>query len=216
MSPNVTYHIQVYAYIHDSSGRFVVKVDGITDIDFTGDTKYQSTDQVNQVGFGSSPSAQVGSFQGYIDNFVLDSSDYPGLSYVAKVAPTGAGASAQWTPSAGSNWDCVEEVPASDANYVSCTAVDQVDTYACGDLPAEADLVKAVQVCARSRKEGSPTPQQINVAVRTGGANYFSADAPLSYSYWHYEKLWENNPGTSNPWSVSEVNAIEIGIKSKT
>ena len=211
--PSVDYHIQIYAYIHDSAGRFVVKVDGLIDIDYTGDTKNLSSDQINQVGFGAMNGGSGGCFRGYVDNFVLDNAAYPGQSFIAGIMPNGAGYSTQWTPSAGSNYACVDEVPPSDADYVYTNTVGNVDTYALSDLPGTAVAVKAVQVQARARKEGVATPQNLDLAVRTTGGDYFSADKVLSTSFVSLSHLWETNPGTAAAWTVSEVNAMEAGVK---
>ena len=214
LMPSVDYHIQIYVYIHDTAGRFVVKVDGIIDIDYTGDTKSLSSDQINQVGFGSRNASDEGCFRGYIDDFVLDNAAYSGRSFIAGLVPNGAGYSTQWTPSAGSNYACVDEVPPSDADYVYTNTVGNVDTYALSDLPGTAVAVKAVQVQTRARKEGVASPQNLDLAVRTTGGDYFSADKALTTSFApHLWNLWELNPGTAAAWTVSEVNAMEAGVK---
>jgi len=71
--------------------------------------------------------------------------------------------------SAGANWDCVEEIPYSDADYVSTNVTGKTDLYEVTDLVGSIHSVKCVQVAARSIKEGSPTPRICNWPVAVGG-----------------------------------------------
>jgi hypothetical protein len=210
---STTYHIQ-FKYIPDSaSGVFDVKVNGVSDIAFSGNTVPGAQTTLDQVEFRG---AYYGGQLHQYDDFVFDDATWIGNSKIAAIAPNGVGNSTQWDPSAGLNYQCVDEIPASDTDYVFTNVVDEVDTYAMSDLPASAAVVKCVQVVARARKEGTATPQNINLAVRTTGGDAYSADQALESSFKPHINHWENNPGTSSPWTVSEVNAMEAGVKSKT
>ena len=204
-------HLQIYFLPHATTGTFAVKVNGILDINFSGSTS-PSTADINKVGLY----CPGGSSTFYWDNFVVDNAAYPGVSRIALLTPSGAGNSAQWDPSTGANYACVDEVPYSDTDFISTNVVDEVDTYAMSDLPGAAAVVKCVQVSARARREGASTPQNIALAVRTTGGDAYSADQVLQTSFITHSKIWETNPGTTNPWTVSEVNAMEAGVKSRT
>jgi hypothetical protein len=209
-----TYLIEIYFKLADSGGRFVVKVNGVTEIDFTGDTKPGADTTFDRVQFGPSASTYV--VNQWFDDVVFDDAAWPGNTKIAAIRPSGAGNSAQWTPSAGANWECVDEVPASDTDYVETNVVDKVDLYDAGSLPAAADAIVCVQVQARVLKEGAATPQNLALGLRTVGTDYFSPDKVAPTAYKSLSHLWENNPNTSVPFTVSEVNALEIGMKSKT
>jgi hypothetical protein len=199
--------------IADSGGVAQIKVDGLLDIDFTGDTRQQTSDAlITNVRLGNPTGSNGNLF--YVDNVVLDDASWIGNTKIQAISPTGAGNSSQWTPSAGSNWDCVEEVPANDADFVSVNAVDQVDLYAAANLAGTIGAVKSVQVQARCLKEGGPTPQNLKLACRTGGTNYFGGDNPVPTAAMSVFKLWETNPNTSAAWTAQEVNDLEIGVKS--
>jgi hypothetical protein len=208
---NTTYLIEVYYQPADSGGRFVVKVNGAIEIDFTGDTM-DNSGPVGQVQMGWGGSNNGGGCS--CDNVILDDAEWIGETFIKGLAPNGAGASSQWTPSAGNNHECVDEVPVNDLDYVSTNANDQLDLYACADLGA-VSAVKCVQVQARAVKSGTPTPTHLKIAVRTGGAEYFSGDlaVPLAYpkSLCH---LWGNNPNTGAAWTGSQVDGMEVGMKS--
>ncbi len=213
ISANVTYLIEVYIKIADSGGRFEVKIDGVQDINFTGDTKHDTNTQFNQIGLGYANIAGWDSFA-YFDNFIMDDAAWIGDTKIQALVPTGAGNTTGWTPSAGANWDCVEEIPKNDADYVSINSNDITDTYAVANMAGSIGTVKCVQIQSRARYEGSPTPANLKLVVRSGGTDYLSGNkaVPASEkSLWH---LWENNPADSLAWEEADVNAMEIGVKS--
>jgi hypothetical protein len=210
---NTTYLIEVRFKIADSGGRVEVKVDGVQDINFTGDTKEGTNTQFNKVRLGYGPAASYTSLA-YFDNFIMDDAAWIGDTKIQKILPTGGGSSTIWTPSVGANWDCVNERPASDVDYISTNAVDQVDTYQASDMAGAINTVKCVQIQSRTESDGAPTPTNLKLAVRSGGTNYFSGDKSVPAAPKSLWNLWETNPADSLAWEEADVNAMEIGIKS--
>lgn len=51
---------------------------------------------------------------------------------------------------------------------------------------------------------------------RTAQADYFSAGRPLATNYAPLRNAWTANPDTTNPWTISELDGLEIGVKSIT
>ena len=214
LSVGQVYLIEGYIKIADVSGRFVVKVDGTTVIDFTGDTKPGADTQVNTVRIGCETTRY--SYM-YVDDFILDHDGYLGSLRIAGIVPSAAGTTTGWTPSAGSNWDCVDERPANDTDYVSVNTVDAIDLYTASNLGFTPSSIKAVQLHARGAYEGAPSVAHVQLALRTYATNYFSADKspPSSFGLIGYH-VWDTNPNTLAAWSGTEVDALEIGVKATT
>jgi len=208
---NTTHLVEAWVKIDDSVGRVVVKVDGITHIDFTGDTKVGADTQFNKIHLGYDGSYSV---KNYYDSFIMDDSDWIGNTNIQAVVPTGAGTTTEWTPSAGDNYTCVDEIPYSDADYVSTNTVDLTDTYATGDLVGTVSSVKCVQVQVRALTDGAPTPTNLKLAVRSGGTDYLSGDNLVPVTAKSFSHIWELNPADAAAWEEADVNAMEIGVKS--
>lgn len=206
------YHLQVRVNIHDTTGIVQVKMDGVLDLDFSGDTKPGTDTTTNAFQIGQTTTNPM-TIQ--FDNVVIDDATWPGKTNIQAIRPNGAGNSAQWTPSAGSNWDCVDEVPASDADSVVTNVNDQVDLYAAGNLVGTIDSVVCVQVQARAVKEGAATPQNLALGVRTGATDYFFSDKIIPTAAKSVFNLWAQNPNTAAAWTKTEVDGAEIGIKSR-
>jgi hypothetical protein len=212
LATNTTYLIEVRFKIDNAAGRIEVKVDNIQDIDFTGDT-YDANAQFDKVRLGNGPSASYTTYA-YFDNFIMDDAAWIGDTKIQAVVPTGAGTTTGWTPSAGNNWACVDEKPASDVDYVSINVNDITDTYAAGNLTGTIGTVKCVQVQSRMRTDGAPTPNNVKLVIRSGAADYLSGDKAVSSSEKSLWNLWETDPADAAAWTEADVNAMEIGVKS--
>lgn len=208
------YLVEGWFYIHDTSGRVVMKFNGITVIDFTGDTRNAGTGLATLFTIGYD-SLVAGALQGYVDDIVLDDANWIGDTRIYGLAPDGAGATTQWSPSAGSNYACVDEVPESDADYVSVNSNDQIDTYSLANLGVSPYSIKCVQAQARAQKEGASTPQNIAMVLRQGGTDYPGSDSALETAFRAHGGLWETDPDTASAWTESGVNSLEAGIKSR-
>ena len=212
---DMAWYIEVYYKPDATNGRLVTKINGVVDCDYTGNTVPASQTTLDNIWIGMGyANATVG---WYVNDIVVDDANWPGVVNFAVLPPTGAGNSAQWSPSAGSdNFACVDESPPTLADYNKTNTADQTDSFAATNLPAAADVVKSVNVKVFALKEQAPTPTTVKALVRTGSTptNYVGdAVAPDIY-FTEIEKIWEQNPYTSSGWLVSEVNSMEIGYKS--
>lgn len=200
ISVNSTYLVEVYIKIANVGGRVVVKIrepgasDSITDIDFTGDTQPGADTTINAVRLGKSYSTSYTAYACY-DNFVCDSEDWIGRTHIAGLVPIAAGNSSDWVASSGNNHDCVNEVPVSDDNYIRAAAVDKVDTYAFESLSLENyENIKCVQAQCRATLDGTPTPTNINLVLRSKSVDYFSGDIAIPSVFGHSNYIWEADP----------------------
>ena len=211
IAKDTTYLIEVRYKVADSGGIIQVKLNGSLEIDYTGDTKPGADTTFDLVSFGFYTSYNA---YFYLDDVVIDDANWIGNSQIQGLVASEAGNSTQWTPSAGANFGCVDEVPPSDSDYVSTNTDGHLDLYTFSDLQGAVDAVKSVQVQARMLKEGSPTPQKGQLAVRSGGANYVSGSKVLPIASPRAVcNLWETNPATSAAWTTTGVNGAEFGIK---
>jgi hypothetical protein len=208
-NPDDIHYIEVYYKADSTNGRFVVKIDGITEIDFTGSTSTGSV--VDGVWFGAS---DFSSNQYLYYDRIIVAEEWPGPLYWQNLSPTGEGNSTQWTPVPSPNWDAVNAIPHDDSQHVRTNTVDQLDTYQAGDLAAGVDSIKALTVWARVWKESTPTPTQLKVAVRSSGSNYLGNAKAVGVYPTIVEDRWETNPATQAAWTPSEVNGVEIGVQS--
>jgi hypothetical protein len=206
--------IEVRLLLDDSDGYAQVRVSETLVIDFgPGDSKPGADTDIDRINLGtvggSSPNDGA-----RLDDFIIDDAAWIGNKRVYKIQINGVGSNAEWDPSTGANYACVDEIPYSDADFVSTNVVNEIDTYACSNLPGDATSAKGLMVIARAAEEGTATPQNVKIACLTGGEYHYGDDfAPPSGSPAFFKKLWVVNPKTSADWLVSEINAVELGVK---
>jgi hypothetical protein len=197
----------------NSNGIIQVKVNGgAFEIDYSGDTT-NGLEYVQEIIFGRAPGDSTNSYA-YLDDVVVDDASWIGSTSIQGLAVTGAGATTQFDPSAGNNYQCVDEIPASDADYISTNVPDEIDTYACGNLTGTINSVKAVQVQARCMQEGSPAVPKIQLVTRPSDTDRVSASKTVqTFAPGVVSNIWELNPDDSAAWSEADVNGMEIGVK---
>ena len=127
--------------------------------------------------------------------------------------PSGAGASAQWTPSAGSNYQNVDDAaPDDDATYNETTTVGHVDTFVVPDAASAGATIRGVQVNLSAKKTDAGECT-IAPVVRHSSTNYVGADIAPATAYANLTGVFQTNPGTSAAWVEADFNAAEFGYK---
>lgn len=220
-----TYALQVgvWAYIevrmkcNATTGTCLVRVNGTEVLNLTGlDTSWDGT-SLTRFALGGQWAVSHFAFQ-YDDLVVMDlngsvNNAFLGDVTVTALYPSGAGTTSGWTPSAGSNYQNVDETsPNDDTDYNSTATLNAKDTYAMQDCAAGADI-RAVQILATVRK-GSEGPGQVKLVTRSSSTDYDgSARGIGGTTYSYVREIRETDPATAAAWSESGWNAVEIGLK---
>lgn len=219
--PDGTYvYVEMKAVIHDTTGSVEVRVNGVTVINVTGvDTRNGGVPAVTQV--------LIGNGRGNANNYDIRQDDvyvcdgtgslnngFLGDSRVAALYPTGAGTTTQWTPSAGSNWQNVDEAPPDeDTTYNSETTAGEIDLYAMANLPSTAGSVAGIKEVAYHRKDDAGA-RTLRHVLRTGATNYEGADIAVADGYTYAGTvLRELNPNTGVAWTGTDIDGLEAGVK---
>lgn len=208
---DITYLIEIYYKPLNSGGVITLRVNGVEDFTFTGDVTAGLENDIKYFGFGDKDASYAVGF--YVDDIVIDDSDWIGETRIQAVTVTGAGTTNQWDASAATNRECVDEIPYNDSDYISTNVTNEIDTFAMGDLSGSIVSIKSVQVEARIAYEGAPTPTHIQLGCRSGGTDYFTDNKSPGVSFGLVRKMLENNPNGDIPWTESSVNAAEFGVK---
>lgn len=228
VSLNQWTYIEWKWYIHSSSGTAEIRVNGVSQATFSGNTK-QGVSQgavclfgVLKNYFGTTPTGYTLVGSAWLDDvYIFDGNagitDFLGDVTVQARYPTGAGATSGFTPSAGDNYACVDEAFANgDTDYVTADALNELDTYAIDDVVAGADI-KAVQVNVMARKTDAGAAA-VAAVVRGGGVDRVHA-TPIgigSTSYFDQRFIYEKDPETDAAWVDTGFNGSEFGLKKTT
>ena len=205
--------IEIYYKVANALGRFVVKVDGVTDIDFTGDT--QNVDAtIRAVTFGYESITR--GISGYLDDLAINdtagavNNTWIGRGGIYGIVPEGVGNYTDLHASAGNAWDCINEVPPDNTDYVYDDTVDQKSTYALTALVPTTGTIDCINVIMRANLDAAGTG---NIArlIRSNGTDGQGADVGLDASAKTIQEIIETDPSGGAAWTVARVNALEAG-----
>lgn len=144
--------------------------------------------------------------------------DFQGDVMIETLFPTADGANSGWTQSTGAtHFGVVDESPFhnSDADYVTTSTVNALDTYAMQNLATTAgSAVLAVRPHLVARKE-SAAVMGIAPTVRSAGTNYpgTARDLANTLTYTAESDTLTVDPATSTAWTRAAVDALEVGPK---
>lgn len=213
------YYMTLDATIDGAAGSAVVAVDGVVVVNVAGvNTKqsanaYATTARIIGGGIGGSTVCDY-----YVtDGVVAGAEPVATIGDVRVVAlrPSGVGSNAQFAPSAGANWQNVDDAPTpdGDATYNASATVGQIDTFATTDLAAAlvVTTIPAVFVKTYGRKDDAGV-RSLAAAVKLGANTVAAAGVPSSAGYaWQADKFATDPAGAA--WTKANVNAAEFGYK---
>lgn len=211
---NTWFHIAVKATINNTTGAVEVRFNGSAtpDINITNqDTQVSANAYTNQF-------TLIGNNVQFAFDDIVVADDTGGQAFLGdydiySIFPDGAGASAQFTPSAGSNWQNVDENPHDgDTTYNESETTGHKDRFTMQNVPTDTDTIYAVQVGAFAKKTDVGS-RELNVLAYDGTTEGAGADNALATSYGWTIGLFEDHPSGAAPWTESEVNSMEAGYE---
>jgi hypothetical protein len=210
LSLGTWYYIQAKWVIHDSTGSVVLKINGTEVINATG------LDSRNGGTTGIWDSFRMYS-QAFNNLFLADDSgsDFTDLSAnvldMAVLTPNGAGNSTQFTPSSGSNYQTVDELPVSQDDYNESSTDGHKDTFTLSNTSAGVGTIHCVIPFAIY--EGTTSdPATLATVIRHSSSEATStAKAAKNQTMDIVQDFHYVNPSTTAAWSKSELDAAEAG-----
>jgi hypothetical protein len=139
-----------------------------------------------------------------------------GVRAIETLRPSGAGSSAQFTPTgAASNYDCVDEVNRDDdTTYVASSTSGHKDLYAHGNFGTTPTVVSAAIVNTYSRIITGGGLAVIRARSKSGSSEANGASQTITaLGYKLQQEAFLVDPATSVAWTGSGVNAAEFGIE---
>src|SRR3972149_102317 len=216
---NTWYLVEVRIKIADAGGVLEVKVDGTVDATFSGDTKPGADTTFNLIYI-----LHTGASVWRIADFALNDTaggvddGYPGDGKVVMLTPNGNGDSSQLVGNDGNSVDnylLVDEIPPDvDTTHVESATATEKDLYGMTTYTLESgQTVLRLWVEARAR-ELTAAGDGIQLGVKSGATESFSATRPIGTSYARYvgDDL-KTDPNTAAAWTQGGLDALQAGVK---
>ena len=212
------YYIELKVLTNNSTGTIEVRVNGAVWLNLTSqDTQPGSNAWHDAVRLGT-----VNAVSRFDDMYVLDGSgsannDFLGNRKVVAIDPDGAGDNTDWTPSAGSNYQNVDDGDEvdEDTTYNETSTDAHEDLYTYEDLPGVTSSVDGLQITIETRVTAGS--MDLSHVIKTGTTtDAGSADTITSTAYVTSVRVEEQDPDTAAAWTPSGVNGAQFGIRANT
>jgi hypothetical protein len=200
-------HISLRCKVDPTAGSVTLAVNGVDKGTFTGNTRNTANTRVDRFRLNMTASNDRVNVDNWIIATGLAADPLLPISRVYGALMPNSNVAVQWTPSAGQNWETVDEIPPNDADYNSTSTSGNRDAFSHAAPASVGGTVLAVRANARAYADAS---DQIQNLVRVSSTDYYGASKSPTASYFSYGHIWQNNPATSAPWTLSE--AINAGF----
>jgi hypothetical protein len=217
-TPDIWNYVEIEVQVADS-GHLTLRVNGAEVYSFTGvDTKNAGTGFIDTIYFMS---GAFGRSVRYDDIYALDTTGsapyntFLGDCRIETLRPNAAGDSTDFTPSAGSNHQNVDDSPGPDGDttYNESSTVAHKDLYGLADLSEAYDTIYAVmpEIYARKDDAGDRT---INTVLKSDSTESDGGAAGLSTSYAYLiGPILTEDPDTTAAWDATGVDAVQVGLE---
>ncbi len=217
-------YVRVRVKIHDSTGTFTMDQDGVSVFAVTGaDTQNGGTGIIDRIYFGQTAAVNNSNcrvFDVRLQDIAICSvtgnvpNDLHTGGRVRLLSPSANGDTNNGTPSAGSAYQCVDEIPNNgNTDYVGIAASGDLELYALDNLPLAPSVVYGV---ASNNIVNKDDAGAANVAaiIKTNSTVYVGSDVSIpSSTYIKAGAVWDLNPNTSVAFTGTEINALQGGLK---
>ena len=218
LTQNVWYYVEHRMTIHDTTGISEMRLNGVQLWNFTGDTKNGGTStNIDAFSLGNDTgNGHMDAAVWFDDLYILNTlgsvnNTFLGETVVRTLMPTGAGASTGLTPTGtANNWENVDELGLSTADYNASGTSGARDTYALANLSAVPTTIHGVQTTVTGAKT-DVTATGLKPVIRSGGTNYYDSTLALSVDPLTTSTTRETDPATSAAWTYAGANALEVG-----
>lgn len=193
---------------HPTTGTFNVYKNGTSIFSFSGNTDTENT--IGRLRFNGFAS---GAQELNVSQVII--ADESTLTWkLQTLAPDGNGSNTAWT----GDYTSIDEAVLDEGDFIETNTLGTTETATVSNINAAyaAYNVKAVEVGIRGSNDSGSAINDLQAVVRTGGNNYQSANLGFTKDGSVQSKfaIWNTNPQTSSAWTQSEVNALEVGVRS--
>lgn len=219
VNPDTWYYVEIKVYVHASAGTAEVRINEQTVLNETGlNTRDHTEDGIDGIRLFS-----PNSYESYYDDLYIcddegpNCDDFLGECRIHTLFPNAPGNYAQWTPSAGDNFENVDEILPidNDTTYNETNVSGEIDTFHFEDLsnvPGGTIHGVALNNCIKKTDAGYRLYESV---ARINGTDYVSGEGGVFDEYRIRQQCLEINPDDSNVWEEADINSGEFGYKIK-
>lgn len=216
--PDTWYYIEFKFNVHNTTGLFEVKLDGLVEI--AEQTGLDTQDRTNNTCLALSVNREsTNSNDQFVDNlYVLDTATTPNDSYIGpcdiKMLDVTGDSSVAWTPTGAgtTNADRVDEANPHDGDttYVASSVLNDKDLYTLEDSSAGI-VVSGVKLVTIAKKTDAGT-KDIDTLISVSATEQANTKS-LTTSYVGYADYFDTSDGGTTEWTKTTLDSALIGVE---
>lgn len=211
----VWYHFETKVKFDNSTGTVDIRINEVSWLSLTGkDTQNTSNAYATQIGFEDiSGNPSVASFY-QIDDVVVNTNNWLGDVKVREDLPTGVGSHDDGViTGASSSYLATKETPPdSDTTYSSLQNIGDYFLLTYASIPTDSEVIALVPFPFASKSAAGSATFKADMLI--GGTQYLGTEqSPSDGSYAYFPDIITTSPATGITWTVTEINALELGVK---
>jgi hypothetical protein len=220
---NTWHHIEIALAANTATGELRSWIDGTVDANInitSGDTSDAASGDVTAFTdfiFGGVCSNTGGATDVLIDDVIVWDDSGTGFTgrltdmhKIRNIAPSGAGSSTQFTPSAGANYAAVDDsLSDDDTTYVESSTTGNTDLYAFATIGYTPTIVYAVAVETSLKRTGIKAMNARN-KIKQGATTVNGTTTVISPGHTKMETFQEQAPDGAD-WTAGKIVASEFG-----
>ena len=204
------YLIETHIKIANAGGIFAVKIDGVQEINFSGDTQVGADTTIdNELFSGSNASL-------YVDDLGADDAAWCGDGHIYLLKPNANGDQSDWTGSDGDkidNYALVDEEPPSSVDYVQDSVINEFDLYNLEASGLSGVNINHVWVDGRAQST-TASGDKLSLGIKSGVTEDWCADIDLTNSWRRVVgEDYAVDPDTGIAWTIGGVDGLQAGEK---
>ena len=204
------WHYITFQFVCEGLGTDWIKVwmDGELQIDFSG-TALNVSGPLEYLNVPHTVSA-------FDDLWLRDDTSVIAEPVIPAIFPDGAGTDTECASiGSANNWENVDEFEQDFHSSYNLVDTGEKDSFNMGSLSTQVSAGVVHALCARFFVWGDAgNALQLRPYVIVNSTKYNGTAQAVTEGYWKYiQEIWEVNPDTSVAWTISDIDAVEIGYE---
>lgn len=200
------YRFDLQVLNYGTNGTVNVFVNGALQVSYTGDIAFGQT-TFDRIYIQSDDG--LGDASGKISEIIVADEDTRLMS-LKTLAPNASGDLNEWA----GDYDSIDDITVNDADTVSTDTAEEDIQFNLSDLPAGNFDIKAVVASARMADGLGTLDAQLG--IKTNGSVNLGSTQILDSGWETKRQIWTQNPITASPFTISEINALQGMMRSKS
>lgn len=202
------FRFDIHVIFHATAGLVELYRDGSLILSFSGDTSGDNGVVADRLNVGDTIDGVITSYTAHSGIIVADEDTRP-FTFIQRI-PNGNGDHTDWT----GGYADVDETGINDTDFITTGTTGAMESFTFPALPGSEDTRQLTTLVVAARTRGNGSPEVLQALAHVGSSDY-TASPIYDRSPIYQPQQWQFpvNPATGLPWTGSQINGAQFGVK---